>query len=132
MFFAGLFGTMALASGPINYNEQDKMLVTPAVCQAYNDSLDLALTSYAVGQPVTEIVTLLDKSIIENIKDDDQYLGRTLTSMNIAVAIKLVRSLANGNKSMSDKLTAAKSVVNEEFISCRQDVGKTRGAYRRN
>ena len=131
MFFTGLFGALAFAAnGPINYSEQEQLPVTPTVCQVFNNTMDMVLTAYAVGVPATEIMDTLDKSILENIKDDDQYLGRTMVSMYIAEAIKVM----NGKPapSMADKLTIAKSLVDEMFISCRQDVGKTRGAYHRN
>lgn len=134
MLIVGSFVTFAAmaSDGPINYNEQDKMLVTPAVCQAHNDSMHLALMSYAVGVKFTEVVTILDKGILENIKDDDQYLGRTMTSMNIANAVKIVsKSAAFQTPTMADRLQMAEAIVNDAFISCRQEVGKTRGAYRR-
>jgi hypothetical protein len=135
LFFMGLFGTLAAEAkdAPINYSVKEDLVITPTVCQIYADTLSLALMSYATDASLTDITGLMDKQILVYIKDNEQYLGRTMASMALGISLRIMRDQAAADgPTMANKTTIAANITEDTFISCRQDVGKTRGAYRRN
>lgn len=135
LFFVGLFGTLAAEAkdAPINYSVKEDLVITPNVCQIYVNTLSLALMSYATDAPLTDIASMVDSGILANIKDNEQYLGRTMASMSLGSALKIIRDrVTQEGSTMANKTTMATNLAEAEFISCRQDVGKNRGAYRRN
>lgn len=135
LFFVGLFGTFAAEAKdtPINYSVKEDLVITPNVCRIYSDTLSLALMSYATGVSSTDVTDLMDKEILAHIKDDEQYLGRTMASMALGISLRIMRDQVTADgPSMANKTTIAKNITEDTFISCRQEVGKNRGAYRRN
>jgi hypothetical protein len=126
------FAAMATPNYPIDYSTKEKILITPKVCKVYYDTMNLALKNYAVNVPYLEIAEALDKGILENMVDDEEYAGRAMASENLSVATDVVRndSLFT-TPTIVTRMDAADRIVADVYQHCRQIVGETRGVFAR-